>query len=50
VAGPELLPQAITGTLHVVIRFARTLRADPDAIGAQIADLLLDGFATRPAG
>jgi TetR/AcrR family transcriptional regulator, mexCD-oprJ operon repressor len=47
---PELLPQAITGTLHVVIRFARTLRADPDAIGAQVADLLLDGFATRPAG
>jgi AcrR family transcriptional regulator len=41
----ELLPQAITGTLHVVTRFARSLRADPDRIGAQVADLLLDGFA-----
>lgn len=42
---PELLPQAITGTLHIVTRFARSLRADPDAIGAHVADLLLDGFA-----
>jgi TetR/AcrR family transcriptional regulator, mexCD-oprJ operon repressor len=44
---PELLPQAITGTLHVVTRFARSLRTDPDAIGAQVADLLLDGYAVR---
>jgi AcrR family transcriptional regulator len=42
---PELLPQAIIGTLHVVTRFARTLRADPATIGPQVADLLLDGFA-----
>jgi TetR/AcrR family transcriptional repressor of mexCD-oprJ operon len=46
----ELLPQAITGTLHVVTRFARSLRADPDALGAQVADLLLHGFTTQPAG
>ncbi|SRR6266498_697132 len=46
---PELLPQAITGTLHVVSRFARSLRADSDAVGAQVADLLFNGFATgRP--
>jgi TetR/AcrR family transcriptional regulator, mexCD-oprJ operon repressor len=44
---PELLPQAITGTLHVVSRFAASLRADPGALGDQVADLLLDGFATR---
>ena len=47
---PELLPQAITGTLHIVTRFARSLRADPEALGAQVADLLLDGFATRSLG
>jgi AcrR family transcriptional regulator len=44
---PELLPQAITGTLHVVTRFARSLRADPDQIGPQVADLLLNGFAAH---
>ncbi|WP_433429015.1 TetR/AcrR family transcriptional regulator [Nonomuraea sp. CA-141351] len=44
---PELLPQAITGTLHVVTRFARTLRTDPATIGPQVADLLLDGFAAH---
>lgn len=43
---PELLPQAITGTLHTVSRFARSLRADPDALGTQVAELLLNGFAT----
>ncbi|MFG1682579.1 hypothetical protein ACGFNP_20605 [Nonomuraea sp. NPDC049269] len=42
---PELLPQAITGTLHVVTRFARSLRTDPATIGPQVADLLLDGFS-----
>jgi len=42
---PQLLPQAITGTLHIVTRFARSLRADPEALGAQVADLLLHGFA-----
>jgi AcrR family transcriptional regulator len=45
---PELLPQAITGTLHIVTRFARSLRADPTKLGAQVADLLLDGFAGAP--
>jgi AcrR family transcriptional regulator len=43
----ELLPQAIVGTLRVTLRFARSLRADPDAIGTQVADLLLDGFVPR---
>jgi AcrR family transcriptional regulator len=47
---PQLLPQAITGTLHIVTRFARSLRADPDALGIQVADLLLDGFTTQPGG
>ncbi|HEV7652817.1 MAG TPA: hypothetical protein VGP26_32070 [Actinophytocola sp.] len=42
---PGLLPQAITGTLHVVSRFARSLRADPDTLGDQVAELLLNGFA-----
>ncbi|HZE39351.1 MAG TPA: TetR/AcrR family transcriptional regulator [Stackebrandtia sp.] len=45
---PELLPQAITGTLHIVTRFARSLRADPDSIGGHVAELLLNGF-TAPA-
>jgi AcrR family transcriptional regulator len=44
---PELLPQAITGTLHVVMRFASSLRADPAALGAHVADLLLDGFRAQ---
>ncbi len=47
---PELLPQAITGTLHVVSRFARSLRADPDVLGAQVAELLLTGFAVSRPG
>ncbi|WP_284740780.1 TetR/AcrR family transcriptional regulator [Amycolatopsis sp. RTGN1] len=47
---PELLPQAITGTLHVVSRFARSLHADPDVLGTQVADLLLDGFAVSRPG
>lgn len=42
---PELLPQAITGTLHVVTRFARSFGADPATLGTQVADLLLNGFA-----
>jgi AcrR family transcriptional regulator len=41
----ELLPQAIAGTLRVTLRFARSLNADPDQIGSQVADLLLNGFA-----
>jgi TetR/AcrR family transcriptional regulator, mexCD-oprJ operon repressor len=45
---PELLPQAITGTLHIVSRFARSLRAEPDRLGDQVADLLLNGFAAEP--
>jgi TetR/AcrR family transcriptional regulator, mexCD-oprJ operon repressor len=44
---PELLPQAITGTLHVVTRFAGSLRTDPAAIGPQVADLLLNGFGAK---
>lgn len=40
----ELLPQAIVGTLRTTLRFARSLRADPEPIGAQVADLLLNGF------
>jgi AcrR family transcriptional regulator len=46
---PELLPQAITGTLHIVTRFARSLRADPTTLGAQVAELLLHGFAVPHA-
>ncbi|MBF6171538.1 TetR/AcrR family transcriptional regulator [Nocardia blacklockiae] len=46
---PELLPQAIVGTLHIVNRFAHSLRADPDRIGSQVADLLLTGFTNRSA-
>ncbi|GAA4635386.1 hypothetical protein GCM10023196_080660 [Actinoallomurus vinaceus] len=42
----ELLPQAIAGTLRLTLRFARSLKTDPSAIGLQVADLLLHGFAT----
>jgi AcrR family transcriptional regulator len=42
---PELLPQAIVGTLRTTTRFARSLNTDPEQIGAQVADLLLNGFA-----
>jgi AcrR family transcriptional regulator len=45
---PELLPQAITGTLHIVTRFARSLRADPAKLGDHVAELLLNGFAAHP--
>jgi AcrR family transcriptional regulator len=41
---PELLPQAITGTLHVAVRFARSLRADPETLGTHVAELLLNGY------
>lgn len=41
---PELLPQAIVGTLRITLRFARSLGTDPGAVGAQVADLLLHGF------
>lgn len=43
----ELLPQAIVGTLHIALRFARSLGTDPDLIGPRTADLLLHGFAQR---
>lgn len=43
----ELLPQAVVGTLRVTLRVARSLRAGPDAIGTQVADLLLGGFVPR---
>jgi AcrR family transcriptional regulator len=42
----ELLPQAIVGTLRITLRFARSLGTDPELIGAQVADLLLHGFAS----
>ena len=45
----ELLPQAIVGTLRIALRFARSRKADPDVIGNQVADLLLDGFALPSA-
>lgn len=45
----ELLPQAIVGTLRVTLRFARSLGPDPALIGPQVADLLLNGFATPHA-
>ena len=45
----ELLPQAIAGTLRVTLRFARSLNADPAQLGAQVADLLLNGFAASSA-
>ena len=44
---PELLPQAITGTLHIVVRFARSFRADPATLGTHVAELLLNGFISR---
>lgn len=43
----ELLPQAIVGTLRITLRFARSLRTDPDTIGAHVADLLLYGMVPR---
>jgi hypothetical protein len=45
----ELLPQSIAGTLRITLRFARSLGTDPAVIGAQVADLLLDGFARTDA-
>jgi TetR/AcrR family transcriptional regulator, mexCD-oprJ operon repressor len=45
---PELLPQAIAGTLRITLRFARSLGTAPELIGAQVADLLLHGFALDP--
>ncbi len=42
----ELLPQAIVGTLRTTQRFARSLKTNPEHIGAQVADLLLNGFAS----
>jgi AcrR family transcriptional regulator len=41
----ELLPQAIVGTLRTTLRFASSLGVDQERLGAQVADLLLDGFA-----
>jgi TetR/AcrR family transcriptional repressor of mexCD-oprJ operon len=42
----ELLPQAIVGTLRTTLRFARSLNTDPEHIATQVADLLLNGFAS----
>ncbi len=44
-----LLAQAMASTLRVALPFARTLGADPDRIGDQIADLLQHRFLTPPA-
>jgi AcrR family transcriptional regulator len=42
----ELLPQAIVGTLRTTLRFTRGPGTDPERIGTQVADLLLDGFTS----
>jgi AcrR family transcriptional regulator len=47
---PELLPQAIVGTLRIALRFARGSGTDPGDVGRQVADLLLDGFALPSRG
>ena len=43
---PELFAQAVVGTLRIALRFAGTRGADPAEIGAQAADLLLNGLVT----
>ncbi|MGH3168594.1 MAG: hypothetical protein ACRDN0_22275 [Trebonia sp.] len=43
-------PQAIVGTLRIMLRFARSPGTDPELIGAHAANLLLHGFATPADG
>ncbi|MGH3246151.1 MAG: TetR/AcrR family transcriptional regulator [Trebonia sp.] len=41
----ELLPLAIVGTLRTTLSFAQALNLDQSRIGADVADLLLRGYA-----
>jgi hypothetical protein len=43
----DLLPQAIVGTLRTTLRFARSLHTDPERVGADVAELLLNGITHR---
>jgi TetR/AcrR family transcriptional repressor of mexCD-oprJ operon len=43
----ELFAQSVVGTLRIALRFAGPV-ADPAAIGAQVADLLLHGMVVGP--
>ena len=45
----DLLAQAIVGTLRVANPAARSHGVDGASVGAQVADLLLNGFAIDPA-
>ncbi|MCX4091712.1 TetR/AcrR family transcriptional regulator [Nocardia sp. alder85J] len=45
----ELFPLAMTGTLNTAVRFTAALGLDPEALGAQIADLVLSGTTPRTA-
>jgi AcrR family transcriptional regulator len=44
----ELLPLAIVGTLRTTLRFAQALSLDQSKIGADVADLLIKGYAAPP--
>jgi len=44
----ELLPLAIVGTLRTTLRFAQALSLDQSKIGADVADLLIKGYAVPP--
>ena len=44
----ELLPLAIVGTLRTTLRFAQALNLDQSKIGADVADLLIKGYAAPP--
>jgi AcrR family transcriptional regulator len=46
---PELFAHAVVGTLRLTMRFAGPA-ADPAVIGAQVADLLLDGLVAAGPG
>ena len=41
----ELLPLAIVGTLRTTLRFVPALNLDPSSVGADVADLLIRGYA-----
>jgi AcrR family transcriptional regulator len=41
----QLLPLAIVGTLRTTLRFAQALNLDQSTIGADVADLLIKGYA-----
>ena len=44
----ELLPLAIVGTLRTTLRFAQALSLDQSKIGADVAELLIKGYAVPP--